>query len=165
MSIRSCLVPAVVLSVNLCVTPIATAEEGNIFTGQQAIQEDMADAGHPSRPKGALEKGGEPLGETAPLNGDRAASTAQNQSSRPESVRITRAIRQQIIDRQDLSTAAKNIKVITDDKGAVTLRGPVKSSSEREAIEEIARDNAQGGQVSNQLVVNGEDVSGGRSHG
>ena len=76
MSIRSCLVPAVVLSVNLCVTPIATAEEGNIFTGQQAIQEDMADAGHPSRPKGALEKGGEPLGETAPLNGDRAASTA-----------------------------------------------------------------------------------------
>lgn len=165
MSIRSCLVPAVVLSVNLCVTPIATAEEGNIFTGQQAIQEDMADAGHPSRPKGALEKGGEPLGETALLKGDRAASTAQNQSSRPESVRITRAIRQQIIDRQDLSTAAKNIKVITDDKGAVTLRGPVKSSSEREAIEEIARDNAQGGQVSNQLVVKGEDVSGGRSHG
>ncbi len=165
MSIPSCLVPAVVLSVNLCVTPIATAEEGNIFTGQQAIQEDMADAGHPSRPKGALEKGGEPLGETAPLNGDRAASTAQNQSSRPESVRITRAIRQQIIDRQDLSTAAKNIKVITDDKGAVTLRGPVKSSNEREAIEEIARDNAQGGQVSNQLVIKGEDVSGGRSHG
>jgi hypothetical protein len=165
MRIRSCLVPTVVLSVNLCAMPIGTAEEGNIFTGQQAIQEDMGDAGHPSQPKGALEKGGEPLGETAPLNGDRAASTAQNQSSRPESVRITRAIRQQIIDRQDLSTAAKNVIVIADDKGAVTLRGPVKSSTEREAIEQIARDNAQGGQVSNQLVVKGEDVSGGRSHG
>jgi hypothetical protein len=165
MSIRSCLVPAVVLSVNLCAATLATGEEGDIFTGPQAIEEDVADAGHPSRPKGALEKGGEPLGETAPLNGDRAASTAQNQSSRPESVRITRVIRQQIIDREDLSTAAKNVKVITDDKGAVTLRGPVKSSTEREAIEQIARNNAQGGEVSNQLVVKGEDASGGGAHG
>ena len=165
MRVRSCLVAAVVFSVNLCVTALASAEEDDIFTGPQAVEEDVADAGHLSRPKGALEKGGEPLGETAPLNGDRAASTAQNQSSRPESVRITRAIRQQIIDRQDLSTAAKNVIVITDDKGAVTLRGPVKSSTEQEAIERIARDNAQGGQVLNQLVVKGEDASGGRVHG
>jgi hypothetical protein len=35
------------------------------------------------------------------------------------------------------STAAKNVIVITDDKGAVTLRGPVKSSTEQEAIERI----------------------------
>lgn len=165
MSSRSCLVPAVVLSVNLCAATLATGQEGDIFTGPQAIEEDVTDAGHPSRPKGALQRGGEPLGETAPLNGDRAASTAQDQSSRPESVRITRAIRQQIIDREDLSTAAKNVKVITDDKGAVTLRGPVKSSIERDAIEQIARDNAQGGQVLNQLVVKGEDASGGRVHG
>ena len=165
MRIRSGLVPALVLSVNLCPTAIATAEPGDIFTGPQSIEEDVADTANPSRPKGALEKGGEPLGETAPLNGDRAASTAQNQSSRPESVRITRAIRQQIIDRQDLSTAAQNVIVITDDKGAVTLRGPVKSSTEQEAIERIARDNAQGGQVLNQLVVKGEDASGGRVHG
>jgi osmotically-inducible protein OsmY len=106
------------------------------------------------------------MGETAPLNGDRsAAPTGGNQSGRPESMRITKEIRQQIIERRELSTAAKNVKVITDDKGAVTLRGPVKTDDERRELEQIARNNAQGGQVNNQLVVKGEEPSRGGAHG
>jgi hyperosmotically inducible protein len=144
----------------------AKAEEGDIFTGPQAIEEQAGGAPSAARPKGALEPSGQPLGETAPLNGDRTTGpTAQNQSARPESVRITKEIRQQILERKDLSTAAKNVKIITDDRGAVTLRGPVKSANERQEIEQIARNNAQGGQVANQLVVKGEEASRGGAHG
>lgn len=142
------------------------AEEGDVFTGPQAIDEQAGEAPSASRPKGALEPNGQPLGQTAPLNGDRATGpTAQNQSARPESVRITKEIRQQIFERKDLSTAAKNVKIITDDRGAVTLRGPVKSATERQELEQIARNNAQGGQVANQLVVKGEKGSSGGTHG
>jgi osmotically-inducible protein OsmY len=145
---------------------MAKAEEGDIFTGPQAIDEKTGDSEKVTRPKGALEPGGQPLGQTAPLNGDRSANnTAQNQSSRPESVRITRNIRQQIIERDDLSTSAKNVKIITDEKGAVTLRGPVKTSNERQAVEQIARNNAQGGQVNNELIVKGREETTGGAHG
>jgi osmotically-inducible protein OsmY len=92
-------------------------------------------------------------------------STAQNQSSKPESLQITRQIRKQIMDQRELSTTAKNVKVITDDNGAVTLRGPVKNSAERDQLEQIARNNATGGQVDNQLVVKSEEESKGAAHG
>jgi hypothetical protein len=144
----------------------AKAEEGDIFTGPQAIDEHAGEVPSATRPKGALEPNGQPLGQTAPLNNDRMTGpTAQNQSSRPESVRITKEIRQQILERKDLSTAAKNVKIITDDQGAVTLRGPVKTANERQELEQIARNNAQGGQVANQLVVKGEEASSGGAHG
>lgn len=134
----------------------AQSEEGDIFTGAQALEENIADVPSASRPKGALEPGGQPLGQTAPLNRDIApGSSAEKQSSRPTSLQITRAIRQQIIERKDLSTAAKNVKVITDDAGSVTLRGPVKTDNERKEIEQIARNNAHSGQVINELVVEG----------
>jgi hypothetical protein len=149
------------------VTPLkVNAQEGGAFSGPQAIDEHPSELPSASRLKGALEPGGEPLGKTAPLNGDGASGpSAQNQSGKPESVRITKEIRQQIIERRDLSTAAKNVKVITDDKGAVTLRGPVKTDNERQELEQIARNNAQDGQVNNQLVVKGEETSRGGSHG
>ena len=160
------LLSLVVLSGYLIAPNPAQSEEGDIFTGPQVIEENVADVPSASRPKGALEPGGQPLGETAPLNSDRASgASAQKQSSRPESVQISRAIRQQIIDRKDLSTAAKNVKVITDDEGSVTLRGPVKTEGERQEIEQIARNNAHAGQVTNELVVKGGEVSRGGAHG
>lgn len=156
----------IVLSSTVVAPVQGNAEEGSAFTGPQAIDEHAPEVPSASRSKGALEPGGQPMGKTAPLNGDRSSGpTAQNQSSKPESLRITKEIRQRIIERGDLSTAAKNVKVITDDKGAVTLRGPVKTDNERQEIEQIARNNAQGGQVNNQLVVKGEHVSQGGAHG
>jgi osmotically-inducible protein OsmY len=150
------LLSLVVLLGHLVGTITVQAEEGEFVSRAQAVEENISDV--PS--KGALEQGGQTLGQTAPLNGDLAAgSTAESQSSRPESVKITRAIRQQIIEKKDLSTAAKNVKITTDDKGAVTLRGPVRTTNERQAIEQIARKNAHGAQVTNELVVKGEETS------
>jgi osmotically-inducible protein OsmY len=51
---------------------------------------------------------------------------------------ITQDIRKQVTDRDELSTNAKNIKIITVD-GVVTLRGPVKSEGEKTTIAGIAR--------------------------
>jgi len=51
-----------------------------------------------------------------------------------------------------LSFTAKNVKIITQN-GKVTLRGPVNSQEERNAIEAAARKIAGSGQVDNQLEV------------
>jgi osmotically-inducible protein OsmY len=82
---------------------------------------------------------------------------------------LTRSIRQKIVDRDDLSTYAKNVKIISDDQGSVTLRGPVRSDNERRQLEEIARSVAGAGKVTNQLEVarsneNNEENQGG-THG
>jgi osmotically-inducible protein OsmY len=51
-----------------------------------------------------------------------------------------------------MSVDAQNVKIITQD-GRVTLRGPVKSDEERNAIEEIATDVAGADNVTNELEV------------
>lgn len=161
-----CLFSLLVLSTSVVMAVTCYAQEQEAVTVPQAIDERASEVPGASRLKGALEPGGQPMGKTAPLNGDRSSGpTAQNQSSKADSVRITKEIRQQIIERGDLSTAAKNVKIITDDQGAVTLRGPVKTANEKQQLEQIARSNAHGGQVTNQLVVKGEQVSEGAAHG
>lgn len=64
----------------------------------------------------------------------------------------TQNIRKAVIADDSLSFTAKNVKIITND-GRVTLRGPVKSAQERDAIAEIARRVAGGARVDNQLQV------------
>ena len=54
----------------------------------------------------------------------------------------------------ELSTTAKNIKVITAN-GQVTLRGPVKTAQEKEKIDQVAKSAAGGAQIVNQLDVKG----------
>jgi hyperosmotically inducible periplasmic protein len=51
---------------------------------------------------------------------------------------ITQNIRKQVTDHDELSTNAKNVKIITVD-GVVTLRGPVKNENEKTTIAGIAR--------------------------
>jgi osmotically-inducible protein OsmY len=93
--------------------------------------------------------------------------TAENQSSDPKAIEITRSIRRKIVERKDLSTSAKNVKIITDDQGVVTLRGPVRDPKERQEIEQIAKTLAASGKVNNQIVVahSGEGSTGEESHG
>jgi hypothetical protein len=59
--------------------------------------------------------------------------TAMDQSNDAEDLRITQQIRQSLMADGALSFDAKNVKVITVNHGVV-LRGPVKSSNERDAI-------------------------------
>src|SRR5262245_52398123 len=81
------------------------------------------------------------------------ARTPLDQSNAGRDLELTRQIRQQLVA-GDFSTDAENVKVITEG-GRVTLRGPVQSEQERQAVVEIARTVA-GGQVDDQLAVSRE---------
>lgn len=66
--------------------------------------------------------------------------------------KITQQIRQAIVGDESLSFNAKNIKIITT-RGKVTLRGPVKSDTERSAIDAIAKQIAGATNVENLVEV------------
>ena len=53
---------------------------------------------------------------------------------------------------RELSTTAKNIKVITAN-GQVILRGPVKSAQEKAKIDQLAKSAAGGARIDDQLDV------------
>ena len=60
-----------------------------------------------------------------------------DQSNDPKDIAITTKVRQAVVAEKDLSTNAKNVKIITRD-GVVTLRGPVENVDERTRIGRIA---------------------------
>jgi osmotically-inducible protein OsmY len=83
--------------------------------------------------------------------------TSGDQSEAAGDREMTQKVRQAVMDDDDLSMTAKNIKIITVD-GAVTLRGPVKSEQERSEILAKAEQIAGSGRVHNFLeVVSAED--------
>jgi osmotically-inducible protein OsmY len=85
---------------------------------------------------------------------DRSAEnkTSGDQSNTSADLKITQAIRQALMKDGELSTTAKNIKVITAN-GQVTLRGPVKTAQEKAKIDHLARSAAGGAKINNQLDV------------
>ena len=82
--------------------------------------------------------------------------TSGDQSNSSADLKITQAIRQALMKDRELSTTAKNIKVITAN-GQVTLRGPVKTGQEKAKIDQIARSAAGGAQIDDQLEVKGSN--------
>ena len=91
---------------------------------------------------------------TATNQRDRSGETATSgdQSNSSADLKITQAIRQALMKDGELSTTAKNIKVITAN-GQVTLRGPVNNAQEKAKIDQIARSATGGVQVVDQLDV------------
>jgi len=79
------------------------------------------------------------------------AVTATDQKENAADLKITQKIRQAVMADDSLSLTAKNSKIITQD-GHVTLRGPVKSAAERNAIAAHANRVATG-HVDNQLEI------------
>lgn len=75
-----------------------------------------------------------------------------DQSETSSDIKLTAEIRKAVVANADLSTNAKNSKIIAD-KGMVTLRGAVNTQAEKTAIEAIAVTFAGAGRVSNQLEV------------
>ena len=65
---------------------------------------------------------------------------------------ITQTIRKAVVDNDNLSTNAHNVKIITVD-GAVTLRGPVKTTEEKATVEALAQKASGVKSVDNQLEV------------
>jgi len=83
---------------------------------------------------------------------DRQTLTPLDQSNEPADLEITQSIRRALVADNSLSTDAKNVKVITV-KGAVTLRGLVKTSSEKRRVRADARKAARHAHIGNELEV------------
>lgn len=83
---------------------------------------------------------------------DNAAKTSGDQTESAGDRTITQQIRQGVVDKDDLSTTGKNVKIITAD-GVVTLRGPVKSSQEKADIAALAGKVEGVKRVDNQLEI------------
>src|SRR6188472_4552406 len=91
---------------------------------------------------------------TATNERDRSGETqtSRDQSNSSVDLKITQAIRQALMNDRELSTTAKNIKVITAN-GQVTLRGPVKTAQEKAKVDQIARSAGGGAKIVDQLDV------------
>ncbi len=82
--------------------------------------------------------------------------TSGDQSNSSADLKITQAIRRALMKDGELSTSAKNIKVITEN-GKVTLRGPVKTVQEKAKVDQLAKSAAGGAPIVDQLDVNESD--------
>jgi hyperosmotically inducible periplasmic protein len=78
--------------------------------------------------------------------------TPPDQSNSKADVATTTQIRKEITATKNISSNAKNVKIITIN-GQVTLRGPVKTAEEKQLLGEIAARHTSSGKVDNQLEV------------
>ena len=95
---------------------------------------------------------------TAKNERDRSGETqtSGDQSNSSTDLKITQAIRQALMKDSELSTTAKNVKIITNN-GQVTLRGPVKNAQEKAKIDQLAKSAASGAKIDDQLEVKGSN--------
>lgn len=78
--------------------------------------------------------------------------TPEDQSQSKGDVELAAKIRRAVVAQSGLSVDGQNIKIIAMNN-AVTLRGPVKDSSERAVIEKVVRTAAGPATVDNQLEI------------
>jgi osmotically-inducible protein OsmY len=85
---------------------------------------------------------------------DRATAepTADQQKNNKTDLEITREIRRSLMNDKSLSTYAHNVKIITQ-HGKVTLKGPVRSDDEKNAVEAKAVQVAGRANVTDQMTV------------
>lgn len=79
-------------------------------------------------------------------------TTAQQQSNSPSDLAITQQVRKALMHDSSLSTYAQNVKVVTQN-GQVTLSGPVRSESEKQAVEAKAAEVAGKDKVVSAITV------------
>ena len=83
---------------------------------------------------------------------DNRTLTPGDQGNSEADIDTTRRIRKEVMSNHEMSVAAHNVKIITVN-GRVTLRGPVSTAEEKQAIGDIADGIAQSVNVDNQLEV------------
>jgi osmotically-inducible protein OsmY len=108
-------------------------------------------AADPSTKGEAKESAPDNTGRNVRDRGDTVTSGDQSESK--ANLETTQKIRQAVVGDDSLSTTAHNVKIITTEDGAVTLRGPVKSEDERKKIGAMAEQVAGAGKVRNHLEV------------
>jgi osmotically-inducible protein OsmY len=95
-----------------------------------------------------------PADNTKANQRDRNSSepTADQQSNNRSDTDITKQVRRALVADKSLSTYAHNVKIITQN-GSVTLKGPVRSAEEKQAVEQKAAAVVGADHVSSQLAV------------
>jgi osmotically-inducible protein OsmY len=90
---------------------------------------------------------------------DRAkgAVTADQQKENAADRDLAKKIRQAVVGDKSLSTYAHNVKIVAQN-GQVTLKGPVRSETEKTAIEAKATEIAGAGKVTNEITVTPADA-------
>ena len=83
---------------------------------------------------------------------NRDTNTAEKQSSSKDDLALTQKIRQAVMKDGSLSINAKNVKIIAQN-GKITLKGPVESQQEKDAIATKAGEIAGKDHVDDQLEV------------
>lgn len=85
---------------------------------------------------------------------DRAAGavTADQQKNNSSDTKLAQQVRKAIMADKSLSTYAHNVKVITQN-GGITLKGPVRSDEEKQAIMAKANEVAGSGKVTDEITV------------
>jgi hyperosmotically inducible protein len=78
--------------------------------------------------------------------------TADQQKTSKADTELVKKIRQSVYADKTMSTYAHNVKIVVQD-GHVTLRGPVRTQAERDAVEQKAIAIAGATNVTNQLEV------------
>lgn len=86
---------------------------------------------------------------------DQAVQTADQAKNNLSDRQIMAHIRRDLVKDKNLSTYAHNVKIIAE-HGKVTLKGPVHSADERQAVEDYAHKYAGEGNVTNELSVKGD---------
>ena len=79
-------------------------------------------------------------------------ANADRQSNEQSDLDLTAKIRRSIVDDKSLSTSAHNVKIVAQN-GQVTLKGPVRSEAEKNAIQQQASAIAGQPNVKNELDV------------
>jgi osmotically-inducible protein OsmY len=79
-------------------------------------------------------------------------TSADQQKQNRSDLDITQQIRKSIVSDKTLSTYAHNVKIISQN-GMVTLKGPVRSDDEKQAIEQKASDIVGKDRVTSELAV------------
>ena len=85
---------------------------------------------------------------------DRAkdSATADQQKENASDRDVSQKIRRSVMDDKTLSTYAHNVKIIAQD-GQITLKGPVRTESEKKTIEAKATEVAGTGRVINEISI------------
>ena len=83
---------------------------------------------------------------------DRSKPTADQGGNSAVDRDIMRRIRKSVLDDKSLSSYAHNAKIIAHD-GKVTLKGPVRSETEKQTVGQKATEVAGAGNVTNELTI------------
>lgn len=82
----------------------------------------------------------------------KAEPTADQAKNNTADREVMQKIRRAVVEDKSLSTYAHNVKIIAQD-GKVTLKGPVRSEDEKQAIEQKAKDVAGADNVVNEITI------------